>query len=342
MNGMAKWALVTMVLAACGGRGSASQGSAPTFSKGEPPSKEAPADTVGGFSVDFAPVTVAPGEEQFPCIIFPMTLAGPSHMVAGAKLTVGAGMHHGNITARPKTGEGVRACPEEAPNALAGGEGADILEGGQVLFASSTQVSGEEWQSLPPGDAYRVKDGFEIVARMHYLNATPAPLTIAPKYEWFTVDEAKVTREVAPFAWTYGGFHIPAQSTRTVTGSCAFPGPMHIVHALPHMHKLGTRFTAGFVGGAFDGELFLDSKGYDPEKGVMLRYDPAIDLSQGDGATFSCTWNNTLDKEVGEGTGDNEMCILFGYAWPPASTYSAVVDDSVQTCVYVAYPVKGP
>src|SRR5512140_3383286 len=142
-------AVVVAVLAACGN--GASPGSAPTFSKGTPPSAEPPQGTVGGFSIEFAPVTLAPGEEVFPCTIFPMTLNGPSHMVAGGKLTVTAGMHHGNITARPKTGEGTRACPDEAANALAGGEGADILEGGQVLFAWSTQMNGTEWQSLPPG-----------------------------------------------------------------------------------------------------------------------------------------------------------------------------------------------
>jgi hypothetical protein len=318
-------------------------GGAPNFTNGEPPAKEQPANTVGGFSIELAPVTVPPGQEAFPCAIYPLDLKGPSHMVAGGKLTVGVGMHHGNITARPKTGDGVRPCPNDGTgDALGGGEGADIFAGGMVLFGSSTQISGTEWQSLPVGDAYRIKDGFEVVARMHYLNATAAPLTVAPRYDWYTVDEATVTREVAPFAWSYKNFHIPADSALTVTGTCHFPEPMRIVYAMPHMHKLGTRFTAGFVGGGFDGRLFLDSKGYDPQNGVMLKYDPAIDLSQGDGASFSCSWKNTLDKEIEEGTGDNEMCILFGYAWPPASTYSAVVDDSAQTCVYIAFPSESP
>jgi hypothetical protein len=60
--------------------------------------------------------------------------------------------------------------------------------------------------------------------------------------------------------------------------------------------------------------------------------------SQGDGASFSCTWSNTTDQTVVEGVGSNEMCMLFGYGFPGASTYSAVVADPFRKCVYMAAP----
>jgi hypothetical protein len=54
---------------------------------------------------------------------------------------------------------------------------------------------------------------------------------------------------------------------------------MHVVSVLPHMHALGTGHRAGFVGGPRDGQLWLDSPGYDPENGVLMQFDPPIDLS---------------------------------------------------------------
>ncbi|MFO0761168.1 MAG: hypothetical protein U0359_32115 [Byssovorax sp.] len=304
----------------------------PSIPEGKPPRRSPPKDPVGGFSIEVPKVHLKPGGEISPCYVFPLEVTGPSRLVGGGSLTVGPGMHHGNITTRPKTGEGIRPCPPD-DSGLAG-EAIDIVKGGAVLFGSSTQLTGTEWQSFPEGMAYRIRDGYEIVARMHYLNVTSETLEIAPKYTWYTIAEEALTEELGPFAWNYNDIHIPPNTKMTDTGVCDLPAPMHIVNVLPHMHKLGTGFQARFLGGPLDGELFLDSPGYDPEKGVMEQYDPAVDLSQGDGMSFSCTWNNTLDKEIELGIGDNEMCILFGYAYPAENAFTTVADEG--HCVWVA------
>lgn len=336
--GISRWPGVAaaLSLAACGG---AEEPAGPSFSQGKSPSREPPSHVVGGFSITIPSYELAPGEELSPCYIFPLEVEGPSRLVGGGVLRAVPGMHHGNITTRRATGEGIRPCPEGSDSAI-GGEAGDILDGGAVLFGSSTQISGEEWQSFPEGVAFRVREGHEIVARMHYLNASSAPLAVAPTYEWFTIDEAKLVQEIGPFAWNFRAFEIPPRSELTVTTACRFPEPMHIVNALPHMHALGTAFTADFVGGPLDGERFLDSPGYDPTRGVITQYDPAIDLGQGEGARFSCTWQNTFDKTIEEGIGDNEMCILFGYAYPPEHAFSTVATDE-EHCVFL-YPPVGP
>jgi hypothetical protein len=214
-----------------------------------------------------------------------------------------------------------------------------VLDGGAVLFGSSTQIVGQEWQSFPDGMAYRIKDGYEIVARMHYLNATAAPITVAPSYQWYTIDESTLGEELSPFIWEFKNFSIPPGATMKVTADCPFPfadHAMHVVTVLPHMHRLGIELDAGVTGGALDGQSFLVSPGYDPEKGVLTQYDPAIDLSAVDGFTFSCTWRNTLDQTVVEGIGQNEMCMLFGYAYPRAYAYSAAASNG--SCVLVSPP----
>jgi hypothetical protein len=164
-------------------------------------------------------------------------------------------------------------------------------------------------------------------------------MTVAPTYEWFTIDPTKLTQELAPFAWAYQGFEIPAGAEVTVTGDCRLPEEqtMHVVTVLPHMHSLGIAMSAEYRGGDRDGERFLDSPGYDPGDGVLRQYDPAVDLSIANGMRFSCTWKNTLDHTVYEGIGDNEMCIIFGYAWPLGSSYS--VQATASGCLAAPAPV---
>lgn len=321
---------IALGLAACG------QDAAPEPAVGTDPTREPPANTVGSFSIQLPDTVLSPGREFEPCWIFPLELEGPSHFVGGAVLRTGPGMHHGNITTRPKTGEGIRECP---PND--GDPATDVASGGNVLFGSSTQVSGEEWYRFADGEAYRVLDTYEIVARMHYLNPSDQEITVAPSYEWFTIDESKVEREIGAFIWMYQNFEIPPLSTTTVTGDCTLPGehPMHVVSLLPHMHKLGKSLQATYTGGRFDGEAFLDSQGYDPDNGVLTFYDPPVDLTDSVGIKFSCTWENTFNRTIREGIGDNEMCMVFGYAWPVEKSFTAYAADD--NCVMFATPPPG-
>jgi hypothetical protein len=321
-----------VLVVACGAAEEPPPPAAPSApSQGAPPRAAPPEHVVGGFAIELEPTLLAPGEETEPCYLFPLEVDGPSRLVGGAHLVVGPGLHHGNITTRLATGTGVRACSEADAHE---GVADDVLAGGGFIFASSTQVSGEEWQSLPTGTAYPVRDGLEIVARMHYLNTSSEPLEVAPRYEWFTVEEATVAHVLQPFGFVYSGFEIAPHTTLTVAAECDIPDPMHITLLLPHMHALGTDFGAEYAGGTLDGERFLDSPGYDPERGVQRVYDPAVDLAQGAGLRFSCTWTNTYDETIVEGVGKNEMCMLFGYAWPPEHSMSGLADAS--GCLAVA------
>jgi len=339
MRRQAKWC-AALALLFCGCTGDAPE-ETPQVNQGQRPLAQPPANVVGGFYIQLPEQTLEPGDEAFPCWIFPLEITGPSRIVGGGKLATGPGMHHGNITTRPVTeGEGIRPCETGEGSNNGAVEADDILKGGSVLFGSSTQMEGEEWQSFPDGMGYRVVDGYEIVARMHYLNTTSDSLTVAPRYEWFTIDEAKLTQELGPFAWQMSGFSIPPLSTYTIKSQCRPVEPMYIVNAMPHMHALGTAFFGSYVGGPFAGQRWLDSRGYDPDNGVIVQYAPAIDASLGEAVEWGCTWMNTFDKTIVEGTGDNEMCILFGYAYPYDFAYSALALEG-DHCVLVQPPKPG-
>ncbi len=306
---------------------------------GRPPAAAPPANAVGGFEIELPAVTFAPGEEREVCFAMPLKLRGPSRLVNAGVVTTGPGLHHGNITTRTRTGDGVRTCDTGGQTDLA----LEIAAGGSVLFASSTQVQGSEWQSFPAGYAFAIGEDQEIVARMHYLNASSRPLVIAPRYQWFTIAAQDVQTELGPFAWTYFKFHIPPRSRYTVQADCPLQRPMHLVQLLPHMHALGRRFTLSFLGGPRDGQPIVDLTNYGVRGETDIRqFAPAIELSQGgagDGIRFACSWENTFDKVIEFGVGDNEMCIAFGYAYPPQNAASAGASEDVD-CLPILPPQR--
>jgi len=303
-------------------------------SPAHPPSQQPPANPVGGFSIDMGDPSIqgtelAPGAELFPCVVFPLDVTGPSYIVGGGMLTTSPGLHHGNITTRPSDGmPGIHACANQSwtmDNSAQ--EAIDILNGGAVLFGSTTQVKVNEWQSFPCGMGYAVKPGYQIVANMHYLNPTSETLDPKPKYQWYTIDPKTLTQQLYPFAWELSTFSIPPHTQQTFTGSCALASPMHVVNVLPHMHQLGVGLDLSYMGGPLAGQPFLTSAGYDPDSTLQVQYTPAVDLGQGMGFSMSCTWNNTTDQTIVEGTGINEMCIIFGYGWPETGAYSTVFTE---------------
>jgi hypothetical protein len=348
----------TLIVSACGNSPAPSSAAAPpadaapgdsgpSVSQGSLPVQQAPANAVGGFSIDLGdpaimPIVMKPGAELFPCIVFPLEVTGTSRIVAGGVLTPSAGLHHGNITTRPTDGiAGIHPCPNTSWTVDAIGEEAtDILAGGQVLFASTTQIQVPEWESFPAGMGYEIKDGFQIIAHLHYLNISQVTETPAPKYQWYTVDPSTVTQELYPFVWRLTNFMIPPHTQQTSVGACDFPSGMQIVNILPHMHQLATGLDLAYLGGPDDGQDFLVSPGYSTEESLQRQYQPAVDLSQGSGMTMSCSWDNTTDQTIIEGTGINEMCMIFGYGWPGSATYSAQFSpgDDTKSCGWSVAP----
>jgi len=298
---------------------------------------------VGGFAIDLPPFTLQAGEEHQPCYVFPLVVDGPSHIVAAGSLSTGPGLHHGNITTRRKTGEGFRKCDNSPGDHVA----FDILEGGAVLFASSTQVAGTELAELPRRHGLP-RQGRRRGLRDRRPHALPEPDAGggdggARATAGTPLAEDGLQQELGAFAWTYSQFHIPPQSDFTVSAECYLQKPMRVVNVLPHMHVLGRRFTAGLLGGPLDGRLFLDADYAARGDSDILQYDPAVDLSQGgagDGVRFACTWHNTFDKVINEGVGDNEMCILFGYAYPPENAYSALATPQADCLPVLPPPPK--
>ena len=112
---------------------------------------------------------------------------------------------------------------------------------------------------------------------------------------------------------------IPAHSTHEVTCDYEWPaenGPIHVIGAAPHMHRLGRMERAVLLPTGGAEQMLLDVPHFDFSNGGGG--SPAnAEVKAGDKLRTTCQWQNAGDTAVklGEGTGD-EMCFNFMVYYP--------------------------
>jgi hypothetical protein len=270
---------------------------------------------------DFGEVTLAAGEE-IESLCQSWVLNNESELwVNAVELQTDGGYHHSNWFFVP---EGKHDYPPGAWYDCYNegfGEIESALSGG-VLYAQSTQVV-YDVQKFGEGVAVRIPPYSRIIGATHLLNVYPEPLSTVLNLTIYTMDADTVTTKLTPFQLTYHDLHLEPNAESEVTSSCDIdalyqdvlkqPLALKLHYILPHYHALGNGFDVAIYGGERDGEeLFnLGSFTADPFGRV---FDPPVDLAGAKGLTFRCGFKNPTDKKVGWGIGDQEMCVLLGFA----------------------------
>ncbi len=278
-----------------------------------------------GFRIVLPPRTLKPGEEQLLCAAWPFP-AIHNTLVYAARLYATAGLHHSNVISLPpdpkKGPNPYPACFPGASNAF-GQIGNAIPD---ALFANTTQLQGVETLVFPPGQAYRVTPSREILADVHLLNTTSAPLPVEVVYDFFTMPESELVNELGAFVADNRNFKLAPHSQGTFTAECrVFGGTISSV--MPHTHNFVTHFQADAVD--WDGkpsELYAKD-GYDTGSAIRV-YDPGFSIDGMHTLRFSCSYNNTKDEPLVYGNAGQEMCILFGYLYPAKSSFAAYQQDA--------------
>ena len=266
-----------------------------------------------GFRIIAPPRSMKPGEEVDFCLAWPFPRF-QNHVVYAGRLYTTKGLHHSNLISKPVDAS---VGPNPYPGCHPGASDpfsqlpAVIPE---VLFANSTQVSGEETLAFPPGKGYPVDPSRELVTRMHLLNPTAETQLVEVAYDFFTMPAAFLVDEVAPFLLQVDDFDVPPHSTGVVGSTCPVFGG-NVVEMMPHTHKLATRFTVDLLDLQGKPNRVIDNGAFDSQSHIQI-YQPGIDLSNTASMKFECTFANTTNHNVVYGLGQNEMCILFGYIHP--------------------------
>jgi hypothetical protein len=192
----------------------------------------------------------------------------------------------------------------------------DAALAGGVLFAQGTQAL-DELQQFPEGVAVRVPAGSKVIGQTHILNASSEQITTQARMQLHTIPGDDVSVPLNPFRLNYGDLHIPPRSTAEFTGECNIQDrlpdaelDLNLYYVMPHYHYLGSQFRLEVFGGDRDGEVIVQHDG-EPH-GYTL--DPPASLRGADGVRFTCRYENSRDDEVGYGIGDQEMCVMLGFA----------------------------
>jgi hypothetical protein len=284
---------------------------------------EEPDPEVVTISHQFEDITLAPFQESLPCISWTIDNEQALY-VQGVTLANTGGFHHSNGFVVPDSlydgPDGVWNCNERGFNTI------DAAIQGTVLFAQSTQ-SFVEVQRFNPRAVIKVPPKHRVVAELHMLNLSPSEIDTALRISLDLIHPKDVNVILTPFAMQYTDLEIQPLGESRFRAECdeyikfANPGKQRFdIHwMLPHYHYLGNYFAVEVLGGALDGTKLHEISGFDATQ-VGKRFDPPLDIGDADGLRLTCGYDNWTDKLIGWGNGDQEMCILFGFADFPMVT----------------------
>jgi hypothetical protein len=287
-----------------------------------------------GFRLIVPPRILEPGAEVVDCHAWAYPEITHRNIYA-ARVYTNGGLHHSNLYGVPLASSGPSPYPRCAPgqasvadqlmNLLSG----DIMD---VLFANSTQIADGEQVVFPAGMAFKLKtEGREATTSIHWLNTNDEPLRSEIVYDFFTMPDEDVETELVPFVFETENIAVPAGTTGDVTTTCDLTAPGHIVSIMPHTHKRTVAFDVELLRADGSAESIFHDGNFDTESDITV-FEDAIDLDGFSRIRHSCTIRNDLDREIVWGIGDDEMCTLFGYLYPPSAQQLGYVARNTSVC----------
>lgn len=206
-------------------------------------------------------------------------------------------------------------------DAFVGGDGYEsVLSGYGMVGAWGPGAVPVE---LTDGYGFRVTPEMKLVIQIHYYQSDDTD-GVADQSGWaFEVwDEPVLPVLIGPFG--VFDFRIPAgDANYTADTSIQLPLPITIHGVFPHMHVLGTSYSAEVT--APDGEVtcLTRSDRWDFHNQLTYTYREPVEVESDSVVSLRCSWDNSAEnpnqlndepKEVryGERT-DEEMCYAFSY-----------------------------
>jgi hypothetical protein len=166
---------------------------------------------------------------------------------------------------------------------------------------------------LPPGVGLVAQAGQQLSLNLHLFNTSSDVMSATSGVEVRLLDASAVEHEASI---TFKGplqFEIPAGAKHTATDETSFGADVTLVAIFPHMHKLGSHFTAEVV--RSDGTIAIWDEQFQFESQEFSAIDP-LTVKTNDILRTTCTWENTTTQTVFWGeSSDAEMCftILMKY-----------------------------
>jgi hypothetical protein len=268
-----------------------------------------------GFQLRSVGADLAPGEEREYCEAARLPGgAGDEYYVSLVDLANGPFSHHlGLAVATPGSAAegGVAALGVgnrlECPGPL-------LVFGGGIDIIGTIQVPRGQ-AVLPAHVARKLYGGEYVVFDYHYANTGSETIHATSVANFHLMDPSSVEHVAELFSLNNVTIDVPPAQTASFTGECHFGADMMVGAFTRHTHRLGKDFTVWYAGGAKDGTEIWTS--HDWENDTEFLPDEPIAIHTGEGFRYQCTYTNDTTSRLRFGTSvRDEMCMLYGPAWP--------------------------
>jgi hypothetical protein len=163
---------------------------------------------------------------------------------------------------------------------------------------------------LPPETGFPLEGTTHYVVQVHY--SSPQHLVTVTDTSGFDLCTTPTLRANDADILAFGtlSIRVPAHGTLDLTCSYQVPQAMHVVAAMPHMHKIGT-----YISSARGADDLGTANPWSFEGQAWQKI--GRDLATGDVVRTRCAWSNPTDAPVqfGEYT-EEEMCFDFEIYYP--------------------------
>jgi hypothetical protein len=262
----------------------------------EPPKNEV--------KVTLPTLDIAPGD-SFECIY--------TGYITDKELSVGTiaghqakGGHHITVYWTDSTKTGHAPCTDEEMQDWRMIGGADVINGGEPAI------------KLPPGVAYKVPAGKQLVAQVHYINPTGETYQATDDFALEIMDPKNVVAYTNLLTFFDPVFDITPNAETTSTSIVTVPQDLSLIIFGGHMHELGKHYKLERVDDLGNTLETLYETDWDPSYASHpptknYPVNAPMVLPQGTKVRMTCTWNNTTADDV---TYPREMSVAFGFYIP--------------------------
>jgi hypothetical protein len=264
------------------------------------------------FEVVFGPITVPSGQERTQCVVKLLGNTDPIH-VNHIENDLGTSSHHMILYRVADT--------TEQPDPFDCSPFRETLNpaSGSPLVISQTE---HDTLDLPPGVGFALDANQMVRMEMHYINTTPAEVTLETTSRVCPMPEADFMYAADFLFVGTPDIDIPPRASHTV-GPRYFPIPAEYADAqffaiTGHEHHWGTGVNVWTATSASDpGTLVYDPEPFLWDEPETVYHDPPFRVPAGGGFKFECEWFNDSGSSVGFGESANdEMCFFWAYYFP--------------------------
>jgi hypothetical protein len=171
---------------------------------------------------------------------------------------------------------------------------------------------------FPDGVGVQLKPHQTLLLNSHYINGSPAPLTIDVAINFHAARKGSIRHHARSFQLGTTRINVPAGGTSSSVAEWPVPFPMNVVWLSTHSHKHTTAVDVDLLRGSADPERLVETLTYS-EPTFHYYSQPPLRLTQGDSLRWTCAYRNTTTGPVHFGvTSEDEMCFAVGFFYPDA------------------------